>query len=311
MSIRRTLALSGSRITARRGTRGRRGRGARHAVQDDRVPRGGAVHRRPDRHRARPRRLRRQVRRTQHLNLELFPSQAAKLEAKGFELQAADAPKLGPKAARATGGDSPNPYYDVFRSYSEPGGIADELRGLARDNPDVVKLVEIGKSLLGKPILTIKITNNARNTPDGTRPRCSTAPPTTPASGSRPRSSAARRTGSSTTRTTRASSGSSPRPSCGSCPSRTRTATTTRSPAARAPPCKVCGPGEANSNRLWRKTLRDNNNNGIYGDSDRRRRPQPQLPRAVGAGRGGLQREPLQRRLPRPVRELRARELRL
>ena len=30
---------------------------------------------------------------------------------------------------------------------------------------------------------------------------------------------------------------------------------------------KVCGPGEANSNRLWRKTLRDNNNNGIYGDS--------------------------------------------
>ena len=30
---------------------------------------------------------------------------------------------------------------------------------------------------------------------------------------------------------------------------------------------KVCGPGEASSNRLWRKTLRDNNNNGIYGDS--------------------------------------------
>ena len=30
---------------------------------------------------------------------------------------------------------------------------------------------------------------------------------------------------------------------------------------------EVCGPGEAGSNRLWRKTLRDNNNNGIYGDS--------------------------------------------
>ncbi|HEY6890277.1 MAG TPA: M14 family zinc carboxypeptidase, partial [Solirubrobacter sp.] len=29
---------------------------------------------------------------------------------------------------------------------------------------------------------------------------------------------------------------------------------------------KVCGPGDANSNRLWRKTLRDNNANGIYGD---------------------------------------------
>ena len=30
---------------------------------------------------------------------------------------------------------------------------------------------------------------------------------------------------------------------------------------------RQCGPGEASSNRLWRKTLRDNNANGIYGDS--------------------------------------------
>jgi hypothetical protein len=97
----------------------------------------------------------------QHLNLELFPSQAEQLAGKGFELNQVTLPKLAPKVARATGGDSPNPYYDVYRSYSEPGGIADELRGLARDYPDVVKLVEIGKSLLGKPILTIKITDNA------------------------------------------------------------------------------------------------------------------------------------------------------
>jgi murein tripeptide amidase MpaA len=107
---------------------------------------------------------------TQHLNLELFPSQAPDLESKGIDLAAQTLPKLAPKAARATGGDSPNPFYDVFRSYSEAGGIADELRALARDNPALVKLVEIGKSLLGKPILTIKITDNARNTPDGTRP---------------------------------------------------------------------------------------------------------------------------------------------
>src|SRR3954463_15977266 len=106
----------------------------------------------------------------QHLSLDLFPSQAAKLEDEGFDLTQVTLPKLGPKAARATGGDSPNPYYDVYRSYSEAGGIADELRGLARDSPDVVKLVEIGKSMLGKPILTIKITSNARNTPDGSRP---------------------------------------------------------------------------------------------------------------------------------------------
>ena len=30
---------------------------------------------------------------------------------------------------------------------------------------------------------------------------------------------------------------------------------------------RQCGPGEASSNRLWRKSLRDNNTNGIYGDS--------------------------------------------
>ena len=29
----------------------------------------------------------------------------------------------------------------------------------------------------------------------------------------------------------------------------------------------LCAPGAANSNRLWRKTLRDNNNNGIYGNA--------------------------------------------
>src|SRR3954451_3619345 len=46
---------------------------------------------------------------TQHLDLELFPSQAAGLEAKGIELTAQTLPKLAPKAARATGGDSPKP----------------------------------------------------------------------------------------------------------------------------------------------------------------------------------------------------------
>ena len=34
-----------------------------------------------------------------------------------------------------TGGDSPNPFYDVFRSYSEPGGIKDEMTALAAAQP--------------------------------------------------------------------------------------------------------------------------------------------------------------------------------
>ena len=103
----------------------------------------------------------------QQLELAITPTQAAALEAKGVPLAAESLPK---SAAVETGGDSPNPYYDVFRSYSEPGGIADELRSEAAANRDVAKVVEIGRSLLGKPILAIKITDDARNVADGSRP---------------------------------------------------------------------------------------------------------------------------------------------
>ena len=47
--------------------------------------------------------------------------------ARGDRARAADKPE--------TGGDSPNPFYDVFRSYSEPGGIKDEMPSLAFANP--------------------------------------------------------------------------------------------------------------------------------------------------------------------------------
>ncbi|MFL6126758.1 M14 family zinc carboxypeptidase [Actinophytocola sp.] len=60
--------------------------------------------------------------------------------------------------------------YQVWRSYSEPGGIADQLRRLAAANPDVVRLTSIGKSLQGKDILAAKVTANARSTRDGARP---------------------------------------------------------------------------------------------------------------------------------------------
>ena len=51
----------------------------------------------------------------------------------------------------------------------EPGGIADEMRRIAAANPDVMKLEQIGTSTLGKPIHAIKMTEDARNVPDGTR----------------------------------------------------------------------------------------------------------------------------------------------
>lgn len=69
-------------------------------------------------------------------------------------------------AARAQARDG----YQVWRSYSEPGGIADQLRVLAAANPDVVRLVSVGKSLQGREILAAKVTANARRSPDGARP---------------------------------------------------------------------------------------------------------------------------------------------
>ena len=75
-----------------------------------------------------------------------------------------------PQAKSLAMGDSPNPFFNVWRSYSEPGGIADEMRATAAANPDVMKLETLGVTELGKPILAIKMTENARNTPDGARP---------------------------------------------------------------------------------------------------------------------------------------------
>jgi len=40
--------------------------------------------------------------------------------------------------------------YDAYRSYSAPGGIADELRETAAAYPKITKLVTIGKTIQGK-----------------------------------------------------------------------------------------------------------------------------------------------------------------
>jgi hypothetical protein len=58
----------------------------------------------------------------------------------------------------------------VFRTYSEPGGIRDELIQTAAAHPSIAKLVNVGRSLNGQNILAIKVTKNARFVPDGTRP---------------------------------------------------------------------------------------------------------------------------------------------
>jgi Zinc carboxypeptidase len=61
--------------------------------------------------------------------------------------------------------------FEVWRSFDEPGGIRDELYGIAQKNPSIVKLEVIGHSLKGREIIALKVTKNARRLPDGARPR--------------------------------------------------------------------------------------------------------------------------------------------
>src|ERR671924_2152173 len=67
-------------------------------------------------------------------------------------------------ALQAAGG------FNVWRSYDQPDGISDELYSIAAKNPNIVKLEVIGHTLQGREIVALKVTKNARNVADGSRP---------------------------------------------------------------------------------------------------------------------------------------------
>ncbi|GAB3957730.1 hypothetical protein GCM10027614_73770 [Micromonospora vulcania] len=60
--------------------------------------------------------------------------------------------------------------WSAFRSYSEPGGLRDEITATVARHPGLAKLETIGRTQQGKPILAVKVTKNARTVPDGRRP---------------------------------------------------------------------------------------------------------------------------------------------
>jgi murein tripeptide amidase MpaA len=67
-------------------------------------------------------------------------------------------------ALQAAGG------YNVYRSWDEPGGIRDELYAVARRNPQLVKLEVLGHTEQGRELIALKLTQSARDVPDGSRP---------------------------------------------------------------------------------------------------------------------------------------------
>ncbi len=92
----------------------------------------------------------------------LSRAQAAKLIAAGVPLVL----RRTTASARQRAAAAPT----VFRPYSGPGGLREELVATAAKSPKLAKLVTIGRSVRGVPIQAVKVTRDARRVPDGRRP---------------------------------------------------------------------------------------------------------------------------------------------
>ncbi|MGH2661250.1 MAG: M14 family zinc carboxypeptidase [Actinomycetota bacterium] len=102
------------------------------------------------------------------LTMVLYPAQRIALEKKSVDV-ALSRDRRG-RTARQLARLQALQGYNVWRSWDEPGGIEDEIRRIARRHPGLVKLVDLGDSHQGRDILALKLTRNAKNVPDGSRP---------------------------------------------------------------------------------------------------------------------------------------------
>ena len=97
----------------------------------------------------------------------LTERQAARLAEKGVRL---GVKRIDGKAASEVLRAQAAAGWDAYRSYSEPGGIRDEIEATAARFPRLTKVVTIGRTVQGKPILAVKVTRNAKQIRDGSRP---------------------------------------------------------------------------------------------------------------------------------------------
>ncbi len=93
--------------------------------------------------------------------------QAAKLADEGVDLEVKRID--GSRASRVAAVQNEQGYQG-FRSYSEDGGIADELRQAAAAHPRLAELVQFGQSLQGKPLLAVQVTNQRTERTAASRP---------------------------------------------------------------------------------------------------------------------------------------------
>jgi len=98
----------------------------------------------------------------------LTPAEHSKLAASGVDvklLRNAKGQTVTQQAAKQAAGG-----FNVWRSWDEPGGIRDELYALARRNPQLVKLEVLGHTHQGRELIALKLTQSANDVPDGSRP---------------------------------------------------------------------------------------------------------------------------------------------
>ena len=97
------------------------------------------------------------------VDLVLSPGQRDDLVRKGINPQLK---KVNGKTLKQLAAEQAAGGYTVWRSYDEPGGIRDQMYAIAANNPQVAKLVKLGKTSQGREILAIKLTQGARGLAD-------------------------------------------------------------------------------------------------------------------------------------------------
>src|SRR5690349_16133525 len=102
------------------------------------------------------------------VDVVLTEQEAKDLRAKGVDVLVKK--NKDGKSARQLAAEQAASGYNVWRSWDESGGIRDELYQLAKDNPQLVKLVVLGHTYQGREIIALKVTQGARGVPDGSRP---------------------------------------------------------------------------------------------------------------------------------------------
>ena len=183
--------------------------------------------------------------------------------------------------------------FDVWRSWDEPGGIRDELYDVARRNPQLVKLEVLGTTHQGRELIALKLTQGARDEVDGSRPSVLYS------------SNQHAREWISLEVNRRLLHHFIARWRANDRAIRRLVKDTELWFVISANPDGY--QYTFDTERLWRKNLRDNNGDG-NDHRRRRRRPEPQLRLALGLRQRGLVARSGRRDLPRPQRRVGARD---